>query len=101
MHGVMHRLQAAGIAAGAVNDARDMAEDPHFQARGFYVELVHPDAGRHVYPGQAIRLSTTPAMFRSDAPRLGGDTRAVLCDLLGMSAGRYESLIDTGAVAEA
>ncbi len=100
MHSVMHQLQAAGIAAGAVNDARDMAEDEHLRARDFYVELEHPDAGRHIYPGQAIRLSRTPAKFRSDAPRLGGDTHAVLRDLLGMSADRYQSLINAGAVAE-
>ena len=101
MQSVMRQLQTAGIAAGAVNDARDMADDEHLQARGFYVELEHPDAGWHIYPGQAIRLSSTPAAFRSDAPRLGGDTRSVLSDLPGMNATRYQSLLDQGAVAEA
>lgn len=100
MRDVMRQLQAAGIAAGAVSDARDMAEDEHLRARGFYVELEHPDAGRHIYPGQAIRLAATPAAFRSDAPRLGGDTRSVLFDLPGMNADRYKALIDDGAIAE-
>jgi crotonobetainyl-CoA:carnitine CoA-transferase CaiB-like acyl-CoA transferase len=101
MGDVMRQLQQAGIAAGAVNDARDMVEDEQLRARGFYIELEHPDAGRHIYPGQAIRLSKTPAVFRSDAPRLGGDTRAVLRDLLGVDEARYQHLADSGAVAEA
>jgi len=100
MQSAMRRLQAVGIAAGAVSDARDMAADAHLSARGFYVELEHPDAGRHIYPGQAIRLSATPAAFRSDAPRLGGDTRSVLRDLLGIDPSRYRALLDARTVAE-
>jgi crotonobetainyl-CoA:carnitine CoA-transferase CaiB-like acyl-CoA transferase len=101
MKDVMRRLQAVGIAAGSVSDARDIAEDEHLRARGFYVELEHPEAGRHFYPGQAIRLSATPAVFRSDAPRLGGDTRAVVRSLLGVPEAEYQSLLASGAIAEA
>ena len=46
---VMQTLQAAGIAAGVVADARDLAADPQLAARGYWVAL----------PGRAARWTAS------------------------------------------
>src|SRR5205085_490444 len=74
---LMHRLQEHGIAAVAVLDAKELVEDPHLAARGFFVPITHPDAGTHLFPGLPIHLSETPASFRLPAPGLGEHNREV------------------------
>jgi crotonobetainyl-CoA:carnitine CoA-transferase CaiB-like acyl-CoA transferase len=39
------RLQAGGIAAGAVLNNRQLLDDPHLGQRGFFVEIEEPDLG--------------------------------------------------------
>ncbi len=99
-HQAMAALQEAGVPAAAVLDGADLARDDHLHARGFYVSLRHPDAGRHSYPGQPIRLSRTPASFRSDAPCLGEHNRYVLQGLLGLSDEELERLEAAGIIGE-
>ncbi|HEY8490226.1 MAG TPA: CoA transferase [Dehalococcoidia bacterium] len=96
----MHRLQAAGVPAGAVLDARDLATNEHLEARGFFPRLTHPDAGTHPYPGQPIRLSATPAVFRTDAPRLGEHNEEVFKGLAGLSDQEYDRLVEQGVIGD-
>ena len=44
-----------------------------------------------------IKLSRTPATYRSAPPALGGDTRAVL-DALGIDAATQQRLFDAGVL---
>jgi crotonobetainyl-CoA:carnitine CoA-transferase CaiB-like acyl-CoA transferase len=97
---LMHRLQARGVAACAVLDARDLVEDPHLAARGFFVTITHPDAGTYPFPGQPIHLSETPATFRRPAPGLGEHNREVLGGLLGMTDAELEELHAAGVIAD-
>jgi crotonobetainyl-CoA:carnitine CoA-transferase CaiB-like acyl-CoA transferase len=96
----MHQLQARGVAACAVLDARRMVEDPHLAARGFFVTITHPDAGIYPFPGQPIHLSETPATFRRPAPGLGQHNREVLGGLLGMTDGDLSELQAAGVIAD-
>ncbi len=62
---VMKALQTAGVAAGVVQNARDVLEnDPHLKERGYYVYLDHPEAGRTAYDGPGFRLSKTPGKLQ-------------------------------------
>ena len=97
---LMHGLQARGVAACAVLDARGLVEDPHLAARGFFVSITHPDAGTYRFPGQPIHLSETPATFRRPAPGLGEHNREVLGDLLGLANAEIEGLRAAGVIAE-
>jgi crotonobetainyl-CoA:carnitine CoA-transferase CaiB-like acyl-CoA transferase len=99
-HEAMARLQAAGVPAGAVLDGRDLATNPHLEARGFFPRLTHSEAGTHPYPGQPIRLSGTPAQFRSDAPLLGEHNAPLLRDLLGMTEAAYTELEQRGVIGD-
>ena len=96
----MTTLQAARIPAGAVHDAPGLLHDPHLRARGFFVQLHHPTAGRHEYPGQPIHLSGTPASFRSDAPRLGEHNRYVIEEILGYTSEAVNALLAARVIAE-
>jgi crotonobetainyl-CoA:carnitine CoA-transferase CaiB-like acyl-CoA transferase len=90
---VMRRLQRAGVPAGVVQDGRDLVEDDEqLRARGFYVELDHPLAGRFRHEGIVARLGDTPGAVVRPAPLLGQHTREVLEELLGMTAQEIEGL---------
>jgi len=95
---VMNRLQAAGIAAGVVQDARDLVNDPQLRSRGFFVELGHPELGKTVSDAVPIRLSRTQARYRRAAPTAGQDNDYVFRDLLGMSAGDITALRKQGVI---
>jgi crotonobetainyl-CoA:carnitine CoA-transferase CaiB-like acyl-CoA transferase len=78
-------LQSLSIAAGAAVNNWQMLEDPHMNQRGFMMDIDEPDLGVKRYPGQAIRLSSTPATKQNPSPQLGEHTRQLLHNLLSMS----------------
>ncbi|MFN8618230.1 MAG: CoA transferase [Dehalococcoidia bacterium] len=93
-------LQRAGIAACAVNDAKDLVEHAHLTARGFFADIQHADAGRHLFPGLPIRLSETPARYVRPAPLLGEHNREILTTMLGMDDDQISALQAAGVIAE-
>jgi crotonobetainyl-CoA:carnitine CoA-transferase CaiB-like acyl-CoA transferase len=83
---VMEALQAAGVPAAVVQNARDCLEsDAHLRERGYYVQLEHAEAGLTTYDGPGFRLLKTPAQYRTPAPCLGEHTHQVCKDMLGLS----------------
>jgi benzylsuccinate CoA-transferase BbsF subunit len=79
-------LQAKGIGAGVVENARDMLDsDEHLKERGYFVYLDHPETGRAAYDGPPFRLSKTPGVLASPAPLLGQHNEQVCKEILGMT----------------
>jgi crotonobetainyl-CoA:carnitine CoA-transferase CaiB-like acyl-CoA transferase len=75
--------QRAGLAAGAIFSPEEAYEDPHFKARGFQVEVHHPELDRTVrYPGAPYRLTKGAWRISRRAPRLGEHTEEVLGTLV-------------------
>ncbi|MFN0145394.1 MAG: CaiB/BaiF CoA transferase family protein [Dehalococcoidia bacterium] len=99
-HELMRTLQARGVAAVAVSDARDLVEDPHLAARGFWARQDHPEVGPRLYPGNAIRLSETPVQYRRPAPTLGQHNDEILHGELGVSRVELTRLREGGFIAE-
>jgi len=96
---VMETLQAAGVPAGVVQSAQDVLEnDPHLKARGYYVYLDHPEAGRTAYDGPGFRLSKTPGRLQSPAPMLGEHTALVCTEVLGMDDEEMAQLVMEGVL---
>ena len=92
---VMEKLQAAGIPAGPVLNARGLLSDPHFRARGFFEAVDHPSAtglGRREYIGRGWKLSRDNLAIGGPAPLLGEHNAYVLHDILGLSEYEIESL---------
>ncbi len=75
-------LQAAGVPAAPVQNARDAAESEYLAARDFFTELEHPEAGRYPHQGLPFHFSRTPGSQRTPAPCLGEHTRYVLEEIL-------------------
>jgi crotonobetainyl-CoA:carnitine CoA-transferase CaiB-like acyl-CoA transferase len=90
------RLVEAGIAAGRVLDAEGVRRNEQLRARGFIVELEHPETGRLDYVGVPARFSKTPGAATLPAPQLGQHSWQVLSTLLGMPRGEYEALVADG-----
>jgi benzylsuccinate CoA-transferase BbsF subunit len=82
---VTHCLQQAGIPAYPSLDGRDMLANPHVTARGFFVELEHPEVGKRRHLGIPWKMSRTPCEVRRPAPCLGQDTAYVLEEVVGLS----------------
>ncbi len=95
---VMNWLQEAGVPAGVVKDAHEVAEDPQLATRGFFVDVRHPVLGKTTFDSTPIRLGRTPARFRRAAPSLGQDNRYVYQELLGMSHQELSRYIEDGVI---
>jgi len=71
-------LQAAQVPVGRVYTAKDIAEDPHYRARGMIERITTADGLVLDVPGVVPKLSLTPGRIDRLAPTLGQDTEAVL-----------------------
>ena len=79
---VMDAAQAQGVPVAALNTTADLFADRQLRARGYFIELDHPETGPREYPGAQFKMSETPASIRR-APLLGEHTLEVLTEQLG------------------
>ncbi|MFF0717575.1 CaiB/BaiF CoA-transferase family protein [Verrucosispora sp. NA02020] len=75
-------LEQHGVPAGRVYTARDMLDDPQFQARESIVRVPDPDLGPIPMQNVAPRLSATPGTIRWPGPALGAHDAEVRAALL-------------------
>ncbi len=68
---VVATLQASSVPVGRIYTVKDIAEDPHFQARGMLQDAATPDGLALKVPGVVPRLSATPGRLERPAPQLG------------------------------
>ena len=80
---VLDALNAAAVPAGRIYTAKDIAEDPHYRARGMLQRVTTAEGLSLDVPGIVPKLSLTPGAIRQRAPRLGEDTDPVLQTLRG------------------
>ena len=75
---VLDALNAAKVPAGRIYTAKDIADDPHYRARGMSPRITTADGLALDVPGIVPKLSLTPGAITRRAPMLGEDTAAVL-----------------------
>jgi len=92
-------LQAAGVPAAAVQDAEDLANDPHLLARDFFVHLPHPTLGNTISDRSPIKLGQKVNQNWKSSPALGEDNRYVYLDLLGLTETEFLSYIQKKIIA--
>ncbi len=80
-----------------VNKPADLLEDPHLQAVGLFQEVAHPTEGRLRGVRSPFVVSDEAPQADGPAPRLGGDTAAILAEL-GYDEGAVEDLAARGVV---
>ena len=95
---LMAQLQSVGVPCGAVLNAADVVHDPQLKAVEFFEPLAHDEAGTHVWPRFAARLSLTPATMRRSAPTMGEHNEYAALELAGLDEREYERLIDLGVL---
>ena len=97
-------LEAIGrthdVAITRVFDIADIAQDPHYRARGMLLEWEDPVAGPVQGAGVAPKFSETPGGVWRGAPWLGQDNEAVLTQLLGYPPERVAALRASGVLGE-
>lgn len=99
-HELTARLQAVGVPAAPVQDAKGVVdEDPQLAERGHWVRLDHAEMGETLYNAPPFRFSRTDGEIRVPAPMIGEHTMEVCTELLGMDPGEVENLIEEGVLA--
>jgi crotonobetainyl-CoA:carnitine CoA-transferase CaiB-like acyl-CoA transferase len=78
----------------------EIARDPHYLARGMFLEWDDPVAGRVKGAGVAPRFSATPGGVWRGAPWLGQDNERVLREVLGYSDAQVRELRRAGVLGE-
>lgn len=95
---LMHRLQEAGVPAGAVFNAEDAFKDPHLNEREFFQEMSQEDCGTHLYHGVPWKASKSPNELRLPPCRLGEHNEYVYKEVIGVSDDEYEELEKAGHI---
>ena len=95
---VVNLLQQGGVAAGVVQNAEDLANDPHLMARDFFIPLEHPVLGKTVADASPIKFKKNSRDKWKAAPLLGEDNRYVYTELLGFTEGELSSYIEKGII---
>ena len=92
---VEEALEAADVPVGRLYSAADIAEDPHYQARGVF-EPVEVNGRPLRIPAFAPRLGETPGATDWPGPPLGAHNREILSGLLGLSDEEIDRLAAEG-----
>lgn len=91
-------LQRAGIPCGVVQNAQDLADDPHLQKREFFAEMDHPILGKIPADTSPVRFKTMDAPPMKSSPLLGQDNRHVFVDLFGLTEEEYDHYIEKAVI---
>jgi len=94
----MHRLQEAGVAAGAVVGMAELFNEPHLEARDFWKTVEHADAGTITQIGPRYKLSGIAPPAPRPAPLFGEHSAYVFKELLGMSDAEFKQAIENGVI---
>ncbi len=94
---VVRLLQTAGIAAGVVQDAHDLVEDPHLKQRRFWKTREDLARGRFIWGGSPI-TSQGLKMNCKPSPSLGEANEFVFKEILGLTNAKYEDYVRRGII---
>jgi formyl-CoA transferase len=95
---VLAVLEKAQVPSGRIYTVADIAQDPHYQARGMIQSVQMSDGTSLAVPGIIPKLSRTPGGHRHNAPTLGQDTDLILRGL-GISVEQIQAMRAKGIVA--
>ena len=96
---IVQCLQRAGVSAAVVQNAEDLAKDPHLLARNFFVSVNHPAIGEvktDMFPIN-FKNSSTKRPFKG-SPLMGEANQYVFKGLLGLSEDRILSYTERGII---
>jgi crotonobetainyl-CoA:carnitine CoA-transferase CaiB-like acyl-CoA transferase len=92
-------MSSLGLASAPVLSIGESIADRHLSARGAFVEIDHPEAGKTKVLAPWVRFSDTPGAITSPAPLMGQHTREILRQLLGLTVEEINKLERNAIVA--
>ncbi|HKV55752.1 MAG TPA: CoA transferase [Candidatus Binataceae bacterium] len=92
------KVQERRVPFAPVSTMGDLLNSEHLNARGFFVEIAHPAAGTHKYPGAPLKYHATPWAIRMPAPTLGQHNQEIFGGRLGLDAAHIAELKRTGVI---
>ena len=97
MEEAFYAAQELRLPLTSLLDVSQIIDMPQHKARGYFVDIEHPMAGRLTYPGALFNLSETP--WRAGrAPLLGEHNQEVYCGRLGYSKEHLVNLREQGII---
>jgi crotonobetainyl-CoA:carnitine CoA-transferase CaiB-like acyl-CoA transferase len=95
---VYKAVQEKRVPFAPVSTMGDLLNSEHLKARGFFVEIAQPQAGKHKYPGAPLKYGATPWAIRSPAPVLGQHNEEIFGKRLGLPPARMAELKRSGVI---
>lgn len=95
---IMHNMQAAGLEALMVLDARQIQEDPQLNSFNYLWDLDHLEMGPHKIDAPPFTLSRTPAKGLMGAPCMGQHNEFVYTKILGYTDEEFIRLMAEGVL---
>lgn len=94
---IFRLVQSQGMDWGVLFDTKELIENEHYRARGFWATATHPVVGELTYPGPHYRLMETPWALRGPAPMLGQHNGEVYGEI-GLGAEDLDILRERGVI---
>ncbi|MGJ9457991.1 CaiB/BaiF CoA transferase family protein [Oceanobacillus sp. CF4.6] len=91
-------LDDAGVPAGGIYNAEDIANDIHYQMRDMILQITDKKLGELHMPGIVPKLSETPGSVEWTGPELGEHNEEIYKELLGYSEKEYHKLKQNGII---
>jgi formyl-CoA transferase len=88
-------LDSAAVPAGKIYTVADIANDPHYKARGNIQTIQMRDGSKLDVPGVIPNLSRTPGSIKTLAPDIGENTDEILRSI-GLTDAQLASLKERG-----
>jgi len=95
---VENTLVQAGVPAGGILRASDIAEDPHYRERDSLIEFEDPVNGKIAMPGVIPKLSETPGEVKWTGPALGHHNQEIYEGLLDKTKSELLDLQNEGII---
>jgi crotonobetainyl-CoA:carnitine CoA-transferase CaiB-like acyl-CoA transferase len=98
MEEIFKKGQALSCPIAPLRSAKDVVESAQLNARGFFTEMEHPEAGKLTIPTAPYRSSKTPWRLERPAPLLGQHNEEIYCGRLGHSKQQLANLKSCGVI---
>jgi crotonobetainyl-CoA:carnitine CoA-transferase CaiB-like acyl-CoA transferase len=93
-------LEAAGVAAGPINEMSEVLQDPHVRHRGMQATLPHASLGETPTISAPIRVEDRAVLAERGPPVLGEHTRELLASWLSKTPSQIDQLLREGVAAQ-
>ena len=95
---VVEQLNAAQVACCPIMNSKDMAEDPHYEARNVHVEWEDNQVGRVKGTGVSPSFSATPGKIWRGSVPVGHDNEQIYTHFAGLSREEVAQLQEKGVI---